>query len=65
MLHTEALLFVNHEQDPDNPLALPRPPHVVVAAAVPLTPYEVAVLLAAGGLGFWLGRLVHLPAATS
>ena len=24
-------IFVNHEQDPDNPLALPRPPHVVVA----------------------------------
>ncbi|MGE0097291.1 MAG: CHAT domain-containing protein [Hydrogenophaga sp.] len=24
-------IFVNHQQDPDNPLALPRPPHVVVA----------------------------------
>jgi CHAT domain-containing protein len=24
-------IFVNHEQDPGNPLALPRPPHVVVA----------------------------------
>src|SRR5690606_31719706 len=22
--------FLNHQQDPDNPLALPRPPHVVV-----------------------------------
>jgi membrane AbrB-like protein len=33
------------------------------AAAVPLTVYEVAVLLAAGGLGVWLGRWVGLPAA--
>ena len=33
------------------------------AAAVPLTVYEVAVLLAAGGLGVWLGRIVRLPAA--
>lgn len=33
------------------------------AAAVPLTLYEVAVLLAAGGLGVWLGRWVGLPAA--
>jgi CHAT domain-containing protein len=24
-------IFVNHQQDPENPLALPRPPHVVVA----------------------------------
>ena len=24
-------IFVNHQQDPDNPLALPRPPQVVVA----------------------------------
>lgn len=24
-------VFVNHQQDPENPLALPRPPHVVVA----------------------------------
>lgn len=24
-------IFLNHEQDPANPLALPRPPHVVVA----------------------------------
>ncbi len=23
--------FINHQQDPDSPLALPRPPHVVVA----------------------------------
>ena len=33
------------------------------AAAVPLTVQEVAVLLAAGGLGVWVGRLVRLPAA--
>ncbi|PLL14140.1 aminopeptidase [Tabrizicola sp. TH137] len=33
------------------------------AAAVPLTVYEVAVLLAAGGLGVWVGRLLRLPAA--
>lgn len=33
------------------------------AAAVPLTVHEVAVLLAAGGLGVWVGRLLRLPAA--
>lgn len=33
------------------------------AAAVPLTVQEVAVLLAAGALGFWVGRVVRLPAA--
>lgn len=33
------------------------------AAAVPLSVQEVAVLLAAGGLGVWCGRLLRLPAA--
>lgn len=33
------------------------------AAAVPLTVQEVVVLLAAGALGFWVGKLVRLPAA--
>lgn len=33
------------------------------AAAVPLTPYEVAVLLAAGGLGVLVGRALQFPAA--
>lgn len=33
------------------------------AAAVPLTVQEVAVLLAAGALGVWCGRLLRLPAA--
>lgn len=33
------------------------------AATVPLTVQEVAVLLAAGASGLWIGRLVRLPAA--
>lgn len=33
------------------------------AAALPLTVQEVVVLLAAGGLGVWVGRLLRLPAA--
>lgn len=33
------------------------------AATVPLTVQEVAVLLAAGAAGVWVGRLVRLPAA--
>jgi hypothetical protein len=36
---------------------------VLPAAAVPLTTYEVALLLAVGGLGVWVGRLLRLPAA--
>jgi membrane AbrB-like protein len=33
------------------------------AAAVPLTMQEVAVLIAAGAAGFWIGRALRLPAA--
>lgn len=33
------------------------------AAAVPLTLQEVAVLLAAGGMGLWVGRMLRFPAA--
>jgi membrane AbrB-like protein len=36
---------------------------VLPAAAVPLSAYEVVVLLAVGGLGVWVGRLLRLPAA--